>query len=46
MARRGVIARAMPQGDIVGLAPPLCLTREEADTIVTAAAAAVVAVLG
>jgi L-2,4-diaminobutyrate transaminase len=25
---RGVIARAMPQGDILGLAPPLCLTRD------------------
>ena len=24
---RGVIARAMPQGDILGFAPPLCLTR-------------------
>ena len=36
MARRGVIARAMPQGDIIGLAPPLCLTREEADVIVKA----------
>ena len=46
MARRGVIARAMPQGDIVGLAPPLCLTRAEADTIVGSAADAVAAVLG
>jgi len=32
MARRGVIARAMPQGDIICRAPPLCLTLEEADT--------------
>lgn len=31
---RGVIARAMPQGDILGFAPPLCLTIEEADLIV------------
>ena len=30
----GVIARAMPQGDILGFAPPLCLTRTEADIIV------------
>jgi L-2,4-diaminobutyrate transaminase len=37
----GVIARAMPQGDILGFAPPLCLTREEADTIVAATSAAV-----
>ena len=31
-----VIARAMPQGDILGFAPPLCLTKEEADKIVAA----------
>ncbi|MEM8729283.1 MAG: aspartate aminotransferase family protein [Pseudomonadota bacterium] len=37
----GVIARAMPQGDILGFAPPLCLTREEADLIVTATRRAV-----
>ena len=41
-----VIARAMPQGDILGFAPPLCLTREEADTIVAATARAVGEVLG
>ncbi len=29
-----VIARAMPQGDIIGYAPPFCLTRAEADEIV------------
>jgi L-2,4-diaminobutyrate transaminase len=29
-----VIARAMPQGDIIGFAPPLCLTTKEADTVV------------
>ena len=40
----GVIARAMPQGDIIGFAPPLCLSRGEADTIVAAARAAVAAV--
>ena len=38
---RGVIGRAMPQGDILGFAPPLCLTRAEADTIVAAAKGAV-----
>jgi L-2,4-diaminobutyrate transaminase len=43
---RGVIARAMPQGDIVGFAPPLCLTREEADLIVDSFRAATVEVLG
>ena len=41
----GVIARAMPQGDIVGFAPPLCVTREEADTIVAAMRKAVGSVL-
>ncbi len=43
---REVIARAMPQGDILGFAPPLCLTREEADTIVEAAKGAIEEVLG
>ncbi len=42
----GVIGRAMPQGDILGFAPPLCLTRAEADIIVTAARRAVGKVLG
>ena len=41
MARRGVIARAMPQGDIIGFAPPLCLTTSEADIVVEAARGAV-----
>jgi L-2,4-diaminobutyrate transaminase len=38
---QGVIARAMPQGDILGFAPPLCLTRDEADQIVDKVKAAV-----
>ena len=42
----GVIARAMPQGDILGFAPPLCLSRAEADQIVAKTRAAVVATLG
>ncbi|MFQ5565111.1 MAG: aminotransferase class III-fold pyridoxal phosphate-dependent enzyme, partial [Paracoccaceae bacterium] len=42
----GVIARAMPQGDILGFAPPLCLTRDEADKIVEATGRAVQRVLG
>ncbi|MFT5218467.1 MAG: L-2,4-diaminobutyrate transaminase [Planctomycetota bacterium] len=46
MLKRGVIARAMPQGDIVGFAPPLCLTREEADIIVSVAKDAVAEVCG
>lgn len=43
---RGVIGRAMPQGDILGFAPPLCLTQAEADIVVAATADAVRAVLG
>ncbi|MCO8144979.1 aspartate aminotransferase family protein [Rhodovulum tesquicola] len=46
MARNGVIARAMPQGDILGFAPPLCLTRDEADQVVDATARAIRATLG
>ena len=29
-----IIARAMPQGDILGFAPPFCLTHEQADEVV------------
>lgn len=43
---QGLITRAMPQGDILGFAPPLCLTKAEADRIVEKAAAAVKQVLG
>lgn len=46
MLRRGVIGRAMPQGDIIGLAPPLSLSREEADQIVTATKEAITEVFG
>ena len=46
LLERGVIGRAMPQGDILGFAPPLCLTREEADVVVKAAAGAIEQVLG
>ncbi len=46
MLRRGVIARAMPEGDIIGLAPPLCLTAAEADRIVAATRDAVHEILG
>ncbi|MFP7571080.1 aspartate aminotransferase family protein [Marivita sp. S2033] len=41
-----IIARAMPQGDILGFAPPFCLTREEADQVVAGTVRAVKAVLG
>ena len=45
LLERGVIGRAMPQGDILGFAPPLCLSRQEADEIADKTAEAVKAVL-
>jgi L-2,4-diaminobutyrate transaminase len=41
LAKRNVVGRAMPQGDILGFAPPLCLSRSEADIVVSATAEAV-----
>ncbi|MBD1545629.1 aspartate aminotransferase family protein [Roseibium aggregatum] len=41
----GVIGRAMPQGDILGFAPPLCITESELDRVVDATRQAVSAVL-
>ncbi|SFT85452.1 aspartate aminotransferase family protein [Paraburkholderia aspalathi] len=38
---RGLIARAMPHGDILGFAPPLVTTKDEIDEIVDIASAAV-----
>ncbi len=38
---RGLIARAMPHGDILGFAPPLVMTRADVDTMVSIAADAV-----
>ncbi|SDI28160.1 aspartate aminotransferase family protein [Lutimaribacter saemankumensis] len=46
LLEQGVIARAMPQGDILGFAPPFCLTKAEADEVVGKTAKAVKAVLG
>ncbi len=46
MSQDKVIARAMPQGDILGFAPPFCLTKAEADTVVAATARAVKTILG
>jgi L-2,4-diaminobutyrate transaminase len=43
---QGVIGRAMPQGDILGFAPPLCITRTEADVVIAAAKKAVAKVFG
>ncbi len=42
--QRGLIARPMPHGNIVGFAPPLCLTKDEAERIVGFTTAAVDAV--
>lgn len=39
--KEGVIARAMPQGDILGFAPPLCITKQEIDKVVGATRKAV-----
>lgn len=46
LAAQGVIGRAMPQGDILGFAPPFCLTRSEADDIAGKTAKAVKQILG
>ncbi|MCF8481303.1 MAG: aspartate aminotransferase family protein [Rhodospirillum sp.] len=46
LLKRDVISRAMPQGDILGFAPPLCITKDEVDTVVAATAESVKAVLG
>lgn len=46
LLERGVIGRAMPQGDILGFAPPFCLTKEDADVVVEATLGAVRSALG
>ncbi len=46
LAADHVIARAMPQGDIIGFAPPFCLTKAEADEVVQKSAKAVRSILG
>jgi len=42
---RGLIARAMPHGEILGFAPPLVTTREEVDRIIDFAQRAVLSVM-
>ncbi|MCR9127005.1 MAG: aspartate aminotransferase family protein [Rhodobacteraceae bacterium] len=44
MLGHGVIARAMPQGDIIGFAPPFCITEAEVDQVVDATVRAIRAV--
>ncbi|HET8729017.1 MAG TPA: aminotransferase class III-fold pyridoxal phosphate-dependent enzyme, partial [Alphaproteobacteria bacterium] len=46
LVSRGVIGRAMPQSDIIGFAPPLCLSRTEADEIISNMVLSVDEVLG
>ena len=46
LLEEGVIGRAMPQGDILGFAPPLCMTTDEADIVVKAVERSVRKVLG
>ena len=46
LLKKGVISRAMPQGDILGFAPPFCLTHAEAEEIAGKLAEAVTEVLG
>jgi L-2,4-diaminobutyrate transaminase len=46
LSKLGVIARAMPQGDILGFAPPFCLTQAEADEVVSKTKDAVKTILG
>ncbi|MBV7396706.1 aspartate aminotransferase family protein [Mameliella sediminis] len=46
LLKRGVIGRAMPQGDILGFAPPFSLTRAEAEEVAGKTAQAVAEVLG
>ena len=46
MLELGVIARAMPQGDIIGFAPPFCLSQAEADQVVGVTHRAITDVLG
>ncbi|WP_298495876.1 aspartate aminotransferase family protein [uncultured Maritimibacter sp.] len=45
LLKEGVIGRAMPQGDILGFAPPFCVTEAEADEIAQKTAKAVRAIL-
>ena len=46
MQEHGVIARAMPQSDTIGFAPPLSLSEKEADQIVSATVAAISEAIG
>jgi L-2,4-diaminobutyrate transaminase len=42
----GVIARAMPQGDIIGFAPPFCISKAQAEEVAQKLATSIKDVLG
>jgi L-2,4-diaminobutyrate transaminase len=46
MLKRGVISRAMPEGDIMGFAPPLSISRKEIDLVAETLRDALSEVLG
>ena len=46
MLKRGVISRAMPEGDIMGFAPPLSISRKEIDVVAETLRDALSEVLG
>lgn len=41
LLKQGVIGRAMPGGDILGFAPPLCIEKQEVDRIISSTQAAI-----
>jgi L-2,4-diaminobutyrate transaminase len=45
MKNYGVLARAMPEGDIIGFAPPLCASKKEIDKIVDVTKKAIIEVI-
>ena len=42
----GVIARAMPQGDIIGFAPPFCISKAQSEDVAEKLARSIKDVLG
>lgn len=46
LLKHNIIARAMPQGDILGFAPPLSITTEEVDIVLDGVSKAIAEVLG
>ena len=46
LLKHNIIARAMPQGDILGFAPPLSITTQEVDIVLDGVSKAIKEVLG